>query len=161
MKVPAPDFPLDASIRPLHTDDLPALLALNQHLHTNDVPLPSPEMTQQTWQAMLAQPGMVCLGGFAGGQLVASCTLVVVPNLTRGCRPYALIENVVTHAGHRQQGWGRRLLRAALDRAWALGCYKAMLFTGRAGDAVFRFYEGAGFSRHGKQAFIARPQDQI
>lgn len=153
----APGLDPAASIRPLQADDLPALLALNHHLHSSDEAPPSPAVAQQTWAAMLAQPGMVSLGGFAGELLVASCTLVVVPNLTRGCRRYALIENVVTHAGHRQQGWGRRLLRDALDRAWAQGCYKVMLLTGRADVAVFRFYEGAGFSRHGKQAFIARP----
>ncbi len=144
-------------IRPLRHDELPALLALYAHLHTADAPPPSDAVAQQVWQEMLANPRICCFGGFASGTLVASCTLTTIPNLTRACRPCAVIENVVTHAGHRQQGWGRRLLQAALDLAWAQGCYKVMLLTGRADDAVFRFYEGAGFSRHGKQAFIARP----
>ena len=29
--------------------------------------------------------------------------------------------------------------------------------TGRKDEATLRFYEGAGFDRHGKQAFVARP----
>jgi hypothetical protein len=33
-----------------------------------------------------------------------------------------------------------------------------MLMTGRKDEAVFKFYEGAGFSRHGKQAFVARAE---
>ena len=57
MKVPAPDIPLDASIRPLHTDDLPALLALNQHLHTNDVPLPSPGIATSRIVSFFTRPG--------------------------------------------------------------------------------------------------------
>ncbi len=145
------------AIRPLRSDDLPSLLALYAHLHTADAPPPCDAVARQTWQEMLANPRGRCLGGLEGDALVASCTITAIPNLTRACRPYALIENVVTHAAHRRQGWGRRLLQAALDFAWAQGCYKVMLLTGRSDDTVFRFYEGAGFSRHGKQAFIARP----
>ena len=36
-------------------------------------------------------------------------------------------------------------------------CYKVMLLTGRLDAATFRFYENAGFDRHGKQAFVAKP----
>ncbi|MBX9699936.1 MAG: GNAT family N-acetyltransferase, partial [Acetobacteraceae bacterium] len=90
------------------------------------------------------------------GCLAASCTLSVIPNLTRNCRPYALIENVVTLAGHRRRGLGRQVLRAALDRAWAAGCYKVMLATGSRQEATLRFYEGAGFARGGKTYFEAR-----
>jgi len=36
-------------------------------------------------------------------------------------------------------------------------CYKVMLLTGRKGEGTLRFYERAGFDRHGKQAFVARP----
>jgi hypothetical protein len=43
-----------------------------------------------------------------------------------------------------------------LDFAWSQGCYKVMLMTGRKDEATFRFYESAGFSRDGKQAFIAK-----
>jgi len=78
---------------------------------------------------------------------VASCALVVVPNLTRSGTPYALIENVVTHAGFRKCGFGRALLAEAVDAAWVAGCYKVMLLAGSKSPDILRFYEGAGFAQ--------------
>ena len=92
-----------------------------------------------------------------GGQLISSCTLTIIPNLTRACRPFGVIENVVTQSAYRGQGWGRALLQHALAHAWQARCYKVMLMTGRKDENTLRFYEQSGFERHGKQAFVARP----
>ncbi|MDX1366278.1 GNAT family N-acetyltransferase [Pseudomonas sp.] len=89
--------------------------------------------------------------------LVASCCLNLIANLTRGCRPYGLIENVVSHAAHRRRGYGQALLARALDNAWAEGCYKVMPMTSSLDPATLRFYRAAGFDQDAKQAFIARP----
>ena len=89
-------------------------------------------------------------------QLLASCSINLVANLTRGCRPFALIENVVTHSEHRGCGYGQALLAYAKAFAWDQGCYKVMLMTGRKDEATFQFYESAGFDRHAKQAFTAK-----
>ena len=144
-------------IRSLASGELQALLALYQHLHASDDPAPSPDHVEAVWAGLLADSHHLYLGGFVGGQLVASCVLTVIPNLTRGCRPYGLIENVVTHGAFRQRGFGKAVLQHALQQAWARGCYKAMLMTGRKDEAIMRFYEDAGFDRHDKQAFVARP----
>ena len=144
-------------IRKLQAHELDELLALYAHLHRADDPLPERRIVESVWQELLASPRHQCLGGRVDGALVASCTLTLIPNLTRRCRPYGVIENVVTHAGHRQQGHGHAMLAHALAHAWSEGCYKVMLMTGRKDDATLRFYERAGFDRHGKQAFIARP----
>jgi hypothetical protein len=45
---------------------------------------------------MLAHPGLTILLALLDGKAVATITVIVVPNLTRGCAPYALLENVVT-----------------------------------------------------------------
>lgn len=144
-------------IRPIEAHELEALLALYAHLHEADDPRPAPEVVQRVGQELLGSARERCLGGFLGPQLIASCVLSVVPNLTRGCRPYGLIENVVTHAEHRRQGHGQALLRHALDEAWSRGCYKVMLLTGRKDPGTLRFYESVGFDPQGKQAFIAKP----
>jgi GNAT superfamily N-acetyltransferase len=134
-------------------------LALYRHLHDLDAPLPDAEIVKRVWEAILQDPKLRCLVGAVDDRLIASCTLVIVPNLTRGARPYGLIENVVTHAAYRRQGVGTRLLRYALQMAWDEDCYKVMLLTGRRDEAVLRFYERAGFKRGVKTGFVATPED--
>jgi GNAT superfamily N-acetyltransferase len=91
-------------------------------------------------------------------RLVSSCTLAIVPNLSRGGRPYGVIENVVTHADHRRQGLGRKVLEHAIALAWRADCYKVHLATGSTRESTLRFYESAGFQRGGKTYFeIRRP----
>jgi GNAT superfamily N-acetyltransferase len=144
-------------IRRLQSSDLSDLLALYEHLHDLDAPLPDESVVQTVWSELMASPSHRYYGAFLDGRLVSSCTLTVVPNLTRGCRPYGVIENVVTHAGYRRRGYAKALLTKALADAWAVQCYKVMLLTGRKDEATFRFYEAAGFDRNAKQAFVARP----
>jgi GNAT superfamily N-acetyltransferase len=145
-------------IREIHAHELPVLLSLYAHLHEGDSPPPSAAVAQEVWSEALANPRIKYFGGFSTSSLVSSCTLTVIPNLTRACRPYGVIENVVTHAAHRRQGWGRAVLAHALDDAWRQNCYKVMLLTGRKDEATLRFYEQAGFDPHGKQGFIAKPR---
>lgn len=87
--------------------------------------------------------------------MIASCVLVVVPNLTRNARPYALIENVVTHADYRRQGIGKRLLHHVLQFAWSQNCYKVMLLSSINREEAHQFYERVGFSRDRKVGFVA------
>jgi GNAT superfamily N-acetyltransferase len=149
----------DVNYRHINPHELDALLELNRHLHVTDAPLPDAGTVQKVWRETLSDPKMHCLVGETDGKVVASCILMVVPNLTRGTRSYALIENVVTHADYRQKGVGSGLLKYAMHVAWDAGCYKVMLMTGRQRDEVFRFYEKAGFRRGGKTAFEARYDD--
>jgi GNAT superfamily N-acetyltransferase len=144
-------------IRPIPPNDLNELLALYAHLHQSDEPLPEPSIVQAVWQELMANPRYKYFGRYVGTTLISSCTITIVPNLTRGCKPYGVIENVVTHKSYRDQGHGKAVLAYALSHAWSVGCYKVMLLTGRKDEATFQFYESAGFDRHAKQAFVANP----
>ena len=147
-------------IRALATHDLAALLDLYKHLHVADDPTASEAVSTSTWNTILNNDDIRYFGAFDGTRLVSCCNITVIPNLTRGCKPYALIENVVTHADYRRRGFGHAMLKAALDFAWSRQCYKVMLMTGRLDAGTFGFYESAGFKRHEKEAFVAKPEER-
>lgn len=143
--------------RELKDSELPQLLSLYTHLHTSDEPLPDQKIVDQTWSHIQSNPDFKYFGVF-DNNLVSSCTLSIIPNLTRGCRPYGLIENVVTAPSHRRRGFGKQVLQYALEHAWDRKCYKVMLCTGRKDEGTYKFYESAGFDRHAKQAFQIKPK---
>src|SRR5690606_11015917 len=130
--------------RELVKDDLDSLLDLYGHLHRTDLPMPERNEIERVWGQALGSDSIRYFGYFVGGRLVSSCTATVIPNLTRACRPYALIENVVTHGDFRKRGHGKAILHAALDFAWDMNCYKVMLMTGRLNASTFSFYESVG-----------------
>ena len=132
------------NIRELRAEDLAPLLGLYTHLHAHDDPLLPASEVQAVWAEALANPRIRYFGGWDEGQLVSSCTLTVIPNLTRACRPYGVIENVVAHTVHRGDGWGRALLQHALAHAWRERCYKVMLMTGRKDENTLRFSNAHG-----------------
>lgn len=143
-------------IRPLRTEDLNALLHLYTHLHAADDPSPGSKELAEVWAEAIGNPRCRYFGGFVAQELVSSCTIIVIPNLTRGARPYGLIENVVTHQEHRGQGHGKALLAEALEFGWSQRCYKVMLMTGRKDTATHHFYESAGFDAQSKKAFVVK-----
>lgn len=152
---------MNLTTRPAIRNDRPGLLDLYQHLVPGD-DRPTMDNAAQVFERFLSCEGSVKFGGEAGGVLIASCTLVVVPNLTRGGRPYGLIENVVAHGHFRKRGFGKQVLAAASSAAWNAGCYKVMLMTGSTRPETRRFYLDAGFeqSKTGFQMrrIAARPE---
>jgi len=150
---------MNLQIRTIRQDELPALLSLYGHLHTVDEPQPDAATVARVWDEQCNDPKLHCLVATVNDTPVASCILAIIPNLTRGARPYGLIENVVTHVDYRRQGVGTALLRHTLAIAWKHNCYKVMLLTGHKDEGVFRFYEQAGFRRDVKTGFIAYPAE--
>jgi GNAT superfamily N-acetyltransferase len=132
-------------IRPAEIADFAGFRALYRHLIPDDLPFDDAS-AKTRFAELLVHPGMTIFGGFANGMPVSSCTLVVIPNLLRGGRNYALIENVVTHADHRQNGYGRAVLNYAVEQAFSQNCYKVMLLTGSTNPATLRFYSESGFA---------------
>ena len=88
------------------------------------------------------------------GKIVASCVCVVIPNLTRNVRPYAFVENVVTHADYRKKGYATDCLNYAKHIAKENNCYKMMLLTGSKEESTLNFYRNAGYNSTDKTAFI-------
>ena len=139
--------------REIQRDDLPQLLALYRHLHPEGWLEEGPD-AQKIWQAIQAAPGYHIVVAEEGGELVSTCTLLIVPNLTHLGRPYGLIENVVTHPAHRGKGLATGCLNFARQLAQEQGCYKLMLMTGSKRQSTLHFYERAGYRSDVKTAFL-------
>lgn len=88
------------------------------------------------------------------GKIVSSCVCVIIPNLTRNVRPYAFVENVVTHADYRGHGYATECLEFAKSLAEKSNCYKIMLLTGSKKTKALDFYKNAGYNCTDKTAFI-------
>ena len=105
---------------------------------------------------MIKEPSLRILVLEENGKIISTCYLNIIPNLTRNASPYAVIENVVTDLAFRNQGFGQKLMKFALESAWKAGCYKVMLQTGSKREGTHKFYAACGFVEGGKFAFNAR-----
>ena len=141
------------AIRHATEADLAQFLVLLRHLNPRD-PTPDPDKARAAFARLLGGGQNIVFLAVAGEALAASCTLSIIPNLTRNARPYAVIENVVTDPAFRRQGLGHAVLRAAQQAAWDADCYKIMLATGR--PDLVPFYQAAGFTLGGKSFFEIR-----
>lgn len=139
--------------RSLRADDLPELMRLYRELNPNDPQLEDAQ-AQSTFASILGTPNLLYVGVFLAERLASTCHAVIVPNLTRGARPYALIEGVVTCAEQRRRGYGALAMQGLMQRCWDAGCYKIMLMSGRKRAEIHAFYESLGFDKHKKQAFV-------
>ena len=82
-------------IREIKENDFDGLLQLYMQLHDN----PFPEKNDKVvvvWNSIVNDKNHHIIVADENGILVSSCVCVIVPNLTHGQRPYALVENVIT-----------------------------------------------------------------
>ena len=140
-------------IREAKESDLMPLLKLYLHLHEDRVPEESAHL-QKVWGGILKDRNHHLIVCEEDGKLVSSCVCVVILNLTRNVRPYALIENVVTHPDYRKRGLASQCLEYAKQIAKQENCYKIMLLTGAKDESTLSFYRKAGFNSGDKTAFI-------
>ena len=142
-------------IREANKDDLNALLELYLCLHEDSIPEET-EHLSNTWEQIINDPNHHLIVNEVDGRIVSSCVCVIIPNLTRNVRPYAFIENVVTHKDYRRRGLAQECLNFAREIALKENCYKMMLLTGSKDPNTLRFYEKAGYNSTEKTAFIQR-----
>ena len=142
-------------IRRLTKEDLPSLLRLYRQLDPADE-FPSAEAAQEIWQRIAAQESIIYLGAVEAGEVVSTCFLAIIPNLTRGGRPIGFVENVVTEETHRRQGLARLVLKEAIRQAREAGCYKVMLASGAGRTQAHALYESLGLDGASKRAFDLR-----
>ena len=140
-------------VREAVKEDLDELLNLYLFLHEKNIPENS-EHLENTWKTIIEDINHHIVVNEVNGKIVSSCVCVIVPNLTRNIRPYALIENVVTNEEYRGKGYATECLNYAKEIAIKNNCYKMMLLTGTKNENTLAFYKSAGYNSDDKIAFI-------
>lgn len=130
-------------IRPAHIDEAERVIALYREYDRPPDPPIAPEDIEAIFAA-ISRSGVLVVAE-QDGQLVGSYSLYICPNLSRGGRPFGVIENVIVSATSRRTGVGKALMKDAQARAIAANCYKLMLSTGCMRMENHLFYMACGF----------------
>lgn len=141
-------------IREVTERDFDGLMTLYMQLHDNPFPDKS-DRVMSVWNNILNDSNHHIIVAEEDGKIVSSCVCVIIPNLTRGQRPYAFIENVITDKAYRKKGLATACLDYAREIAVRENCYKMMLLTGSKEESTLNFYERAGYNKNDKTAFIS------
>ena len=121
---------------------------------------PTEEQNMSLWAKMLDKfekdENMYMLVLEKDTQVVASVQMAIIESLTHNVRPFAVIENVVTHAEHRNKGYASALLEEATKIAREKRCYKISLETGSNKESTLNFYRKNGFEIDKKHSCLKR-----
>lgn len=139
-------------------EDLNGLLTLYTHLHEKKVSVID-ESIKAVWNKILSNEDYHIIVEEENGEIVSSCTCIIVQNLTRNASAYAVVENVVTHADHRGRGLATKCLEYANHLAIENNCYKMMLITGSSRESTHEFYKNNGYFSDGKTAYYKLLKD--
>ena len=121
---------------------------------------PKEEQDMALWEKLLDKfeqdDRMYLLVAEEDGKVVSSVQMAIIESLTHNVRPFAVIENVVTHADYRNRGYASALLERASEIAREHRCYKVSLETGSNKESTLNFYRKNGFSIDEKHSCLKR-----
>ncbi len=121
---------------------------------------PKEEQDMCLWEEMLDKfekdDHMHLLVAEANGKVVSSIQMAIIESLTHNVRPFAVIENVVTHIDYRNRGYASALLGEATKIAKERRCYKISLETGSNKESTLNFYRNNGFVIDEKHSCLKR-----
>ena len=134
-------------VRSATSDDLPELLGLYEQLAGDRVAaLPTDlDEAKSMFPAIAAQAGRQLLVAEVHNRVVGTADLLIVPNLSHGGAPWAVVENVVVDEGSRRLGVGRALTDEMVRRCDEAGCYKLQLLSNKRRTSAHEFYRSVGF----------------
>jgi len=145
MEKPRGGAPTDYEIRELRAADLGNGLVETLGNLTDTGGL-TPAAAQKVLRAMRRTPLYHVLVAVDGdGQVVGATTLLVEQKFIHGGGLVGHIEDVAVRKGYEGRGVGGSLVKAAVEMAEELACYKCIL---DCKDELVGFYEKLGFRRH-------------
>ena len=121
---------------------------------------PKEEQDMNLWKNLLNKfekdEHMYLLVAEEDEKVVSSVQMAIIESLTHNIRPFAVIENVVTHIEYRNKGFASALLEKASEIAKEHRCYKVFLETGSNKERTLNFYRNNGFAIDEKHSCLKR-----
>lgn len=121
---------------------------------------PKEEQDMSLWQHILDKferdENMYLLVAEDNGRVVSTVQMAIIESLTHNVRPFAVIENVVTHIDFRNKGYASALLEKVSEIAREHRCYKVFLETGSNKESTLNFYRENGFEIDQKHSCLKR-----
>lgn len=121
---------------------------------------PKEEQDMDIWSSLLDKfekdENMHILVVEENGRVISSVQMAIIESLTHNIRPFAVIENVVTHIDYRNKGYASALLDKASEIAKEHRCYKVFLETGSNKESTLNFYRNNGFEIDKKHSCLKR-----
>lgn len=121
---------------------------------------PKEEQDMNLWKSILDKfekdENMHLLVVEEDGKVVSSVQMAIIESLTHNVRPFAVVENVVTHIDYRNKGYASALLQKASEIAKKHRCYKLFLETGSNKESTLNFYRNNGFAVDEKHSCLKR-----
>ena len=139
------------SLRAARVEDLPAVVAL----HAADaIGGHGDEWSDETradyhaaFARMQATPGHTLYVAEAGGRIVGTFVLSILPGITERGLTLAVVRSVQVAAASRSQGIGARMMELAEDFAREAGAGRIELSSNLKREDAHRFYERIGYVR--------------
>ena len=144
-------------VRKAKKDDLTEILELYHYLFKEE-DYSNINLYKNKWKENLRHDGLSYFVLSENKKILSSCNVSISPNLSRGQRSYALIENVITHPDYRRKGYGKAVIEEVIKFAKAENCYKIMLLSTVSNERniAHKFYNDMGFDGDSKKGFNIR-----
>ena len=136
-------------------DDLLGILELYKQLNPDDPDL-NLTKAQSIWIEIQQNRNLLYFVAKTSNQIIGTCNISIISNLTRAGRPFGLIENVIIHENFRRQRIGENLMQKAISAAKTNDCCKVILLSSNKRIEAHSFYEAIGFNGDSKQGYEIR-----
>lgn len=138
------------TVRKAVVEDAPAIQELYGQLVGNPNVLVLPERIAEIEQDPMTKLLVAeAAGAVVGTALVSLCSDVMFQR-----QPFAVVENVVVSASHRNGGIGATLMHEVERLCQAAECSKIMLLSSAARVQAHQFFERVGYVGTSKKAFV-------
>jgi GNAT superfamily N-acetyltransferase len=145
---------MEYQVRRIRKDELNKLLELYSFLNPDDIKAAGSDL-EKTWSRIMENNDkFIYLVIEDNNKIISSCNISIIPKLTRGSRPFGIIENVITDPGYRRKGLGSKIIKEAIRIAKDANCGKVILLSNYMRAEAHKFYEKLGFDPNEKKGFV-------